>query len=516
VTVNGVSTKSSLVDARLRCVIRSDPIRPRKLFGLRSVGPYASWGAHNSDVETLARGILERVLLCQDTPGVWARPRQPHPQMFRYIMRDFRTQVVKRCPIVLPLSSDEFVNSYKGKQRSTYANALESFKNEPLTYKDAVIQVFVKAEKLPFHRKEDPAPRVIQPRTPRFHVRYGRFVKPMEKVIYGAIDRAFGEPTVMKGYNASQLGRIVAKKWGKYRKPVGVGSDASRFDQHVHQACMSWCGSLFVELVPKNRRAEFRSLFNYKRSTHGVGHANNGMCIYDVDYGLTSGDMDTALIGCLVMSGLLYTYIAFLKQIRPSFKCSVLDMGDDSYVIMEAEDLGLYTASFKGFFNALGFNIVVEDPVYTLEEVEFCQMHPVFDGSHYTMVRNFPNAWSKDVVSLLPLDNEKTFKRWCTAVGLAGLSWMGGIPVFDALYRSMILCDNPLVHPTLPRGLLMWGDGMDRRSSPINDATRVSFYFAFGVPPDEQISLERNMFVPTYSRPDPRWWTIGREFYHTH
>jgi len=34
----------------------------------------------------------------------------------------------------------------------------------------------------------------------------------------------------------------------------------------------------------------------------------------------------------------------------------------------------------------MGFNMVVEEPVYELEKVVFCQSQPVFDGVSWTMV----------------------------------------------------------------------------------------------------------------------------------
>jgi len=269
---------------------------------------------------------------------------------------------------------------------------------------------------------------------------------------------------------------------------------------------------MLLKFIHPSLRQEFCSLFDVKFLTKGRSYCRDGKLKYHVNYGLTSGDMDTAIIGCLVMSGMLYCYLEMLRQIRPSFRYSVIDMGDDSSVIVEACDYDFFVSGLV-WFEQMGFNIVAEKPVYEMEHISFCQMRPIITEEGVSMVRQFPNCWSKDVVSLVPINHPRVFRRWCTAVGLAGSSWMGNVPIMGRFFENLIFNELPIDHPTLPRGLLLWGKGMDVRGRVVDPVTRASFYVAFGISPDEQRAIESNLVKPSFSEPIARWYDIGKVDY---
>ena len=118
--------------------------------------------------------------------------------------------------------------------------AVESLKVSPIEEKDSYLNAFVKCEKINRTAKLDPAPRIIQPRKPRFNVCLGRYIKPIEHAIYRAIDKVFGSPTVVKGMNATERGLLLARKWARFSDPVAIGIDAKRFDQHVSELYRDW------------------------------------------------------------------------------------------------------------------------------------------------------------------------------------------------------------------------------------------------------------------------------------
>jgi len=109
------------------------------------------------------------------------------------------------------------------------------------------------------------------------------------------------------------------------------------------------------------------------------------------------------------------------------------------------------------------------------------------------MVRDPRVAISKDCVALKPLDNEKIRKMWCSAVGQGGMSLTGGIPVWQNFYASIIRFSEgakPLQDPTMMTGMRMLGKNMYRKYKPVEPSTRLSFYLAFKVSPQEQLAIE--------------------------
>jgi hypothetical protein len=83
--------------------------------------------------------------------------------------------------------------------------------SEPISAKDFIVDGFTKAEKYSITDKGDPAARLISPRSARAGVEFGRFTKPIEGVIYKAINRVAGAITVAKGLNASEVGKLIHK-----------------------------------------------------------------------------------------------------------------------------------------------------------------------------------------------------------------------------------------------------------------------------------------------------------------
>lgn len=84
-----------------------------------------------------------------------------------------------------------------------------------------------------------------------------------------------------------------------------------------------------------------------------------------------SGDMNTALGNCLLMCCLIMCYMD-----AKSITYEYINNGDDAVIIVEDIHLHLL-ADLPNWFSEMGFDMVVEPPVYSLEEIEFCQMHPV-------------------------------------------------------------------------------------------------------------------------------------------
>jgi hypothetical protein len=378
-----------------------------------------------------------------------------------------------------------FAESYHGPKYKIYSKAATSLDVKPFTAKDSYISSFMKCEKYNFTAKPDPVPRIIQPRCPRALVTYGRYIKPIEKRIYNSINNMFGSTTIFKGLNAEQRGVSLKQKWDRFNDPVCVGLDASRFDQHVSKEALKWEHKIYQHYYPGDRF--FRWLMNLQTANTCFARMGDTLFKYKTNGCRMSGDMNTALGNCLLMSSMVYSYLR-----EKSIQAELANDGDDCVVFMERKDLLRFQSGLEDWFLEMGFNMVVEEPVYTLEKVVFCQSQPVYDGTNYIMVRDPRSSIPKDCLAVKPLDNPKIFEKWCAAVGLGGMSLTGGIPVWQNFYRAIIVSSHgqkPLTDPTL-KGQFYSAKGMDRLFREPTDECRFSFYLAFGIHPEEQLASE--------------------------
>jgi hypothetical protein len=211
----------------------------RNYFHVGSWGPPVKYTVHHSSIVNLARGLLTRVFYRNVNGRMVLTPR-PCEGIFKIRLDSFLKRLKSYLLPTIPITRDEFPLLYKDRRQKVYQDAVDSLYVKPLTRKDAHIKAFVKAEKICIQAKRDPDPRVIQPRDPRYNVEVGRFLKPIEKDLYQAVARVFHEPTIFKGFNAHDSGRLMKVKWDKYQDPVAVGLDASRFDQCVSRQALEW------------------------------------------------------------------------------------------------------------------------------------------------------------------------------------------------------------------------------------------------------------------------------------
>lgn len=463
---------------------------------------------HNNDLPNIMRGLRERVFAVEGENGLQLPPR-PKREHFEKTMSAQRRDIARLLRGCQPITSEKFLEHYKGAKRERYARAVRDNRRSGVPEWASHLSTFVKAEFLNLDKKPDPAPRVIQPRHPRYNAAVGVYIQPLEGRVYRAIAKLCGGPTVMKGYNADQVGKIVASAWGEFLDPVAVSLDASRFDQHVSEAALRWEHLVYLDAYGEcdaEQREELAKLLEQQIHNTGYVHLPEADVKYKVRGNRMSGDMNTALGNCLLMSLMVRQ---FCKERSINFR--LLDNGDDATVIMDKRDLSGFMADVRPWFLAMGFTMKVETPVYILEQIEFCQTHPVKVGGHYRMVRDPRVALSKDTTWKAPaLQNGKPSARagdaWLRAVGECGLALCGGIPIMQEFYTYLA------IHPksrsvqgfgTGESGFERMARGMCRNPSAVSDATRYSFWLAFGVVPDSQVALEgelRALGRQVYSR----------------
>lgn len=444
----------------------------------------------NNDINTLERAVKERVFYVKKD-GAFVEPPKPAPGHFRETLRSSMEQLRKFLPRTVPLSRAEFVDTFRGRKRKIYESAAADLLRKGFSVVDAHVKVFVKYEKTDFTRKTDPVPRVISPRSPRYNVELGRFLRPLEERIFRSLAKLFGHPTVIKGMNAAQSGRVLFQKWCAFRDPVAVGLDASRFDQHVSTDSLEVEDDVYLWCFPFSRhRRRLRWLLRMQLQNVCTGYTADGKLKYQTEGGRMSGDMNTSLGNCILMCLMIHAYAAHV-----GVRIRLANNGDDCVVFMERGDLKKFMEGLDEWFTAMGFTMAVEPPCYTFEEVEFCQTHPVYVGPRFDdwlMVRHPKWAIAKDTMCVHGYDSARMFRGWLHAVGTGGMAMTGQVPVFQDFYLSYLRAGQ-LVKTAVDDqswGVRQLAKGMVREYGPVSAQTRASFYWAFGVTPSEQLVLE--------------------------
>jgi hypothetical protein len=209
--------------------------------------------------------------------------------------------------------------------------------------------------------------------------------------------------------------------------------------------------------------------------------------------------MNTSLGNISLMTMMVWSYCQ-LKGIT----CALINDGDDCVVIMERADLDTFMNGIVWWFDESGFVLKVEKPVYVLEHIEFCQSHPIeITPGVYRMVRDPRVVLSKDLVVVKPIQHESDYNFYRRAIGMCGMALAGDVPIFCQFYQTLIRGTAETKRRVeLESGMQYLALRMSARFREPTATARVSFWEAFGIPPDIQIALEQD-----YSRMTLRWNT---------
>ncbi len=146
----------------------STMIRPRKGAVFGPIFSDKRYLIHNGSLNNVKRGLVERVYRVRDLSGKLVPPPVPLSE------KHFRGMLLPEMNMLLchpklrPMTTRSVLNLWHGSKLAVYTRAYESLKVSGLTRRDAFLKTFVKCEKIDAG-KDDPAPRVIQPRSPRYN-----------------------------------------------------------------------------------------------------------------------------------------------------------------------------------------------------------------------------------------------------------------------------------------------------------------------------------------------------------
>lgn len=448
------------------------------------------YGAAREDVDTAYTAVMER-LVYHVLNGVPVRPIDPGPLMVKTRLAATERKFRQLASFIAPLTFSQFLETVRGRKRRLYENAILSLLAGYNAYEVtnwAKVRAFLKFEKLLVYDPDQgyvrKVPRIIQPRDPRYNVLVGRYTKAIEHRVYQDIAKLFEDdlPVVAKGMNSWQLGEIIAEKWKRFKKPVCVGFDQNRFDQHISKSVLEFEHHIYQKYCHSK---ELALLLKKQLRTKGKMLCFNGIVRY-TSVSRCSGDMNTGLGNSLLQAAMIHS---FIEGTPFSQKPAVLVNGDDSFIMCEETDLSLL-APFPAFCADLGFVLAVEAPVYELEKVSFCQMCPIFNGRQYAMMRNWPNCVSKDTHLTLQV-TPNNFQAYFATVGEAGLALHSGVPVLQSFYQFLMRHSTERLAPLEEEGgIHYWRKNLESKSFQITDRSRVSFWHATGVLPEHQESIE--------------------------
>nr|UHS72361.1 MAG: hypothetical protein 3 [Regressovirinae sp.] len=461
-----------------------NPSKQRWATAVASLSAGSRVGFHNSSYKNVVRALEERVFRVKSDNG-FVKPPQPTKGALR--MRKFAKLYLSKVGPVRRHTYEDVVNCYKAGKKILYRRAAESLLVSPISAHDAKVTAFVKVEKFDMGLKDDPCPRLIQPRSKRYNVELGTYLRLNEKHLTNCIDSVFGEKTVLSGLDSFDVGRFIHMKWKKYMSPCAIGIDASRFDQHTSVPALKFEHGIWNSIF---RDPSLKRILGYQLYNKGIAFTEEGKAVrYKTNGCRMSGDINTSLGNKLIMCAMMWSYLDECE-----ISASLVNNGDDCVLICERDQIEKIESTLYNYFIDKGYSMTMEKPVYCMEKIEFCRSQPVAVGNSYHMVRGI-SSLSRDCVTLLNVQSETAFKEMMCAVGYCGMVVNNSIPVHSRLHHRMFeLGGSAISRDQLEKfndynNLERMGK-RDQVDGAISDKTRLSYFRAFGIEPHRQLLLE--------------------------
>jgi len=296
---------------------------------------------------------------------------------------------------------------------------------------------------------------------------------------------------VAKGLSPGQRANLIVGKMSCFLKPVCFEVDGKAFEAHVdvwqlreeHQVYQAAYG---------NKSAGLLGLLKHQLRNFGV---TQGGVKFERDGGRASGDFNTGMGNSIIM---LAVVDAVMRELGYKFSCLV--DGDNALIFVEEADHLSVVREFGPLaLRFSGHEMVLERPVSEVEEIRFGQSAPVLVGGRWTMVRSPDKVLSNGAASHAHLHDLAFAGQWLTGVAYCENFLARGVPLLETWSYQLwhAVGRKEFIKRGLYRDYEVLGVPVERLTEPvlsqISDSTRWSFFKAFGVTPEEQIVMERQL-----------------------
>lgn len=439
------------------------------------------------DVNNVLAGLKERIMFLDESGTVRPPCHRSHAECQKLM-----DKVIRAVEVPSPMTMSSYVDTRPGRTRKLYESALERFNAGPVDLRrESRTSLFIKWEKTVHNKRQ--VPRVINPRSPLFNILLGRYLHPVEPLIFSALRSMTGqdEPIIAKGLTMEEKGAIIAKNFEDGY--VAVGLDASRFDQSISKELLLIEHGIYTGIFPDRL---LKRLLNLQLDNSGT--CRLGDCQLDLKYGAIrcSGDVNTSLGNCIISTVLATLFLSESGLIKHA---RLLCDGDDLVIFVKSAFLPRLLASrLAEWYLEWGLRMKVEPPAFEPEQLEFCQARPVWTPHGYVLTRNPTKALNCDYVGFESASRIEYYKVFMRNVGLCGLSMAAGMPVLQEWYEFGVRNGKTgkISHEDRSSSGLFHQAMIQRRSGsrcvplPVHPESRISFEKAFGVDVPTQLVLE--------------------------
>jgi hypothetical protein len=365
--------------------------------------------------------------------------------------------------------------------------------------------------------KAFPDPRAIQFRDFKFAVEIARYLKPIEPALYELVgDETTKLPQtrlIGKGLNQYQRAMLLKEKWEAFDDPVAVCIDAKRFDQHISKQLLRVEHTVYKTANPDPWLSALCKAqeINRGKSTKGVRYVCDG--------GRMSGDMNTALGNCLVMTIMIGDYFDQLgKSVNRTLHYDILVDGDDAILLVERRDVPLVEDTIGEAFLEYGMELEVELTVDCLEDISWCQSKPIETSiGQWRFVRN-PYKIFSTALFKPRFKDRRGAPKLLRSIGECEYALNQGIPLLQAYalalirnsgvrrgLKSLDMSDNTFYRAKMEVGMSAL-KSMKYVEQYITTSARVSFAKAFGISTTDQRRCEQLLNNWKFSPTDQRQW----------
>lgn len=401
-----------------------------------------------------------------------------------------------------PLTLEQALTTFKGTKLKIYKRAYDSLMIKPIGEYDARIKAFVKAEKMNPLEKENPDPRMIQSRDPRYNLHLARYLRSIEHIIYGY--RINGLRSVAKCLNPVQRAEILSEKWACFEDPVCFSLDCSRWDKHVNLAVLQQEHKFYMSCYPGDEFLEW--LLKQQQNNKCV--TSNGVR-YAVRGGRMSGDINTALGNVLLA---LFMVQGSMQELDIAHY-QVLDDGDDVLVLIEREHFARVNAALPGLFLAFGQELKIENVAYNIRDVVFCQAKYTWNGERFVMARPWRKVLSQACCGTKHWNVPRLVPGMMGLIGDCEMAQHCGVPILQVFAEQLRQLSKgqrasfQMLDSGYQYRIGSWLGDTDLTSikaRPIDIWTRVEFERTWGVTVFEQLAIEKQLrdWAPQYAYRD--------------